>query len=67
MTYKKDIPKTILTYKLKIINMAEKQAIEQLKDRSLSADAQMEVLGQIKQLNEIRKTLAGNLDRIIIV
>ena len=41
--------------------------LQKLKDRSLSADAQMEVLGQIKQLNEIRKTLAGNLDRIIIV
>lgn len=67
MTYKKDIPKTILTYKLKIINMAEKQAIEQLKDRTMPADKQMEVLGQIKQLNEIRKTIAANLDRIIIV
>ena len=67
MTYKKDIPKTILTYKLKIINMARKQANEKLKDHSLSADEQMEVLGQIKQLDEIRKTLAGNLDRIIIV
>ena len=47
--------------------MAEKQAIEQLKDRTMPADKQMEVLGQIKQLNEIRKTIAANLDRIIIV
>ncbi|MCQ2973662.1 MAG: DNA primase [Bacteroidales bacterium] len=66
MTYKKDIPKTILTYKLKIINMAEKQTLEQLKDKNLAVDKQMEILDQIKQLNEIRKTLAQGLDRIIM-
>ena len=65
-TYKKDIPKTILTYKLKIIQLAVNQTMSALKDKNLSPEQQKEIMDKIKQLFEVRNTLATGLDRIVL-
>ncbi len=65
-TYKKDIPKTILTYKLKIIQLAVNQTMSALKDKNLSSEQQKEIMDKIKQLFEVRNTLATGLDRIVL-
>ncbi len=65
-TYKKDIPKTILTYKLKIIQLAVNQTMSALKDKNLSLEQQKEIMDKIKQLFEVRNTLASGLDRIVL-
>ena len=65
-TYKKDIPKTILTYKLKIIELAVKQTMSMLKNKDLTVEQQNEIMDKIKQLFEIRNTLATGLDRIVL-
>ena len=62
-TYKKDIPKTILTFKLKIISNAEHLTIEQLKDSSMTPERFKEITDQIKKLTDIKKVLTQNLNR----
>ncbi len=65
-TFKNDIPKSILTYKLQIIKLASKNTIERLKDNSLSIQERDAILQNCKQLKDVEKELAKNLKRIII-
>lgn len=63
-TFKTDIPKTINSYKLKIIKLATKETMEQLKGKK--ADEIMDIMNQVRQLKEVEKALSQNLKRIII-
>ena len=65
-TFKGDIPKSILTYKLKIIQLASKETLDKLKDISLSFEEQMQIIQNCKQLKEVEMLLSKNLKRIII-
>ena len=66
-TYKQDIPKSILCYKLKIIQLASKETLALLKDKTKTIDEQMQILENCKQLKEVEKSLSQNLKRIIII
>jgi len=65
-TFKIDIPKSILTYKLKIIQNAAKDALNKLKDKSLPIEEQMQIIGTCKQLKALEQELSKSLKRIVI-
>lgn len=65
-TFKTDIPKSILTYKLKIIQNAEKDALNKLKNKSLPIEEQMQIIGTCKQLKALEQELSKSLKRIVI-
>ncbi len=64
-TFRTDIPKTINSYKLKIITQATKDTIERLK--TVSPDELMSTMAQLKQLKSVEKELSKSLKRTIIV
>ncbi len=64
-TFKTDIPKTINSYKLKIITQAAKETLEKLK--TTTPETMKETLEQLKQLKEIEKQLSKTLKRTIIL
>jgi DNA primase len=64
-TFRTDIPKTINSYKLKIITQATKDTIERLK--TVSPDELMATMAQLKQLKNVEKELSKSLKRTIIV
>ena len=63
-TFRTDIPKTINSYKLKIITQATKDTIERLK--TVSPDELMSTMAQLKQLKNVEKELSQSLKRTII-
>ena len=63
-TFREDIPKTINSYKLKIIKTATKNSMENLK--TATPEEIMAIMDQIKQLKEVEKVLSQNLKRTII-
>ena len=65
-TFKTDIPKSILCYKLKIIKLASKDTLSKLKDKTLPLEEQMQIIQNCKQLKEMEMLLSKNLKRIII-
>ena len=65
-TFKTDIPKSILCYKLKIIKLASKDTLSKLKDKTLPLEEQMQIIQNCKQLKEVEMLLSKNLKRIII-
>ena len=64
-TFRTDIPKTINSYKLKIITQATKDTIERLK--TVSPDELMSTMAQLKQLKSVEKELSKSLKRTIII
>jgi DNA primase len=64
-TFRTDIPKTINSYKLKIITQATKDTIERLK--TVTPDELMSTMAQLKQLKNVEKELSKSLKRTIIV
>lgn len=63
-TFKNDIPKTINSYKLKIIMIATQNTLEKLK--TVQPEELKETMEQLKKLKEIAKTLSVALKRTII-
>jgi len=64
-TFRTDIPKTINCYKLKVIRLATKETLEQLKGKK--PEEIKEIMDQVRQLKNVEKALSENLKRIIIV
>lgn len=64
-TYKNDIPKTINSYKLRIITQATKETLEKLK--TSTPETLNESLEQLKQLKEIEKQLSKTLKRTLLI
>ncbi len=64
-TFRTDIPKTINSYKLKIISQATKATLEKLK--TIKPEELKEAMEQLKQLKEVEKTLSKTLKRTIII
>lgn len=64
-TFRTDIPKTINSYKLKIISQATKATLERLK--TIKPEELKETMEQLKQLKEVEKTLSKTLKRTIII
>jgi len=64
-TFKNDIPKSILVYKLRIVQLASKETNEKLKHKDLSKDELIQIIQNSKQLKEVEKVLLKNLKRII--
>lgn len=58
------IPKTLDTYKQKMVNLLVEQAIEELSLADLDADKQAELLNKINQLNELRRSICTQYERI---
>ncbi len=66
-TFKNDIPKTINSYKLKIIKLATKETMQQLKQANGKQPSEIkEIMDQVRQLKQVEKALSENLKRIII-
>ena len=64
-TFRTDIPKTINSYKLKIISQATKETIERLK--TVTPDELMATMAQLKQLKSVERELSKSLKRTIII
>ncbi len=64
-TFRNDIPKTINSYKLKVIRLATKETLEQLK--SSKPEDLKEIMERVRQLKDVEKALSQNLKRIIII
>ncbi|MCQ2251894.1 MAG: DNA primase [Bacteroidales bacterium] len=64
-TFKTDIPKTINSYKLKVIRLATKETLEQLKGEK--PEEIKEIMDKVRQLKNVEKALSENLKRIIII
>ncbi len=63
-TFRTDIPKTINSYKLKIVRTATKELLESLK--TAKPEDIKETMERIKQLKDLEKTLSQSLKRTII-
>ncbi len=64
-TFKADIPKTINSYKLKVIRLATKETLEQLKGKK--PEEIKDIMDKVRQLKNVEKALSENLKRIIII
>ncbi len=64
-TFRTDIPKTINSYKLKIITQATKDTLERLK--TVAPDELMATMAQLKQLKSVERELSKTLKRTIII
>jgi DNA primase len=64
-TFRADIPKTINSWKMKIISRAKKETMEKLKN--VNQEELKNVMEQLKQLKSIEMQLSKSLKRTIIV
>lgn len=58
------IPKALDTYKQKMVNMLVEQAIEELSAPGLEAPKQAELLNKINDLNELRRSICNQYERL---
>lgn len=58
------IPKTLDTYKQKMVNLLVEQAIEELSVPGIETQKQTELLNKINELNELRRSICSQYERI---
>jgi DNA primase len=68
MKLKKVIPKSLISFKSKILLSAEKELIDELKnmDQNSKEEEINEILEKIKMINENKKIISKSLDRIML-
>ena len=59
------VPKAITLYKARIVNQMINEQNELLKNKENTEDEEMQIIGQINRLNEIKNKIAQKVDRVI--
>jgi DNA primase len=65
-TFKEDIPKSILSYKLKFIQSVSKDTLSKLKDKTITPEEQKQIFQNYQQLKSVEMLLSKDLKRVII-